>query len=76
MIFYKRFPGDYTRDTIHLSMIEDGAYGRLMDFYYSCEKPLPPDRKAVYRIARATDRAEQRAVDSVLAQFFELATDG
>ncbi|MDN7790464.1 YdaU family protein [Burkholderia contaminans] len=76
MIFYKRFPGDYTRDTIHLSMIEDGAYGRLMDFYYSSEKPLPPDSKAVYRIARATDRAEQRAVDSVLSQFFDLTDEG
>lgn len=76
MNFYKRYTGDYARDTVHLSMVEDGAYNRLMDFYYSTEKPLPPDRKAVYRIARATDKAEQKAVDSVLTQFFLDTADG
>ncbi|AOY93816.1 hypothetical protein BKK79_19925 [Cupriavidus sp. USMAA2-4] len=76
MNFYKRYTGDYARDTVHLSMVEDGAYNRLMDFYYSTEKPLPGDRKAVYRIARATDKAEQKAVDSVLQQFFQGCIDG
>lgn len=76
MNFYKRYTGDYARDTVHLSMVEDGAYNRLMDFYYSTEKPLPSDRKAVYRIARATDKAEQKAVDSVLTQFFLDTADG
>lgn len=76
MNFYKRYTGDYARDTVHLSMVEDGAYNRLMDFYYSTEKPLPADRKAVYRIARATDKAEQKAVDSVLAEFFHGTADG
>ena len=76
MIFYKRFPGDYGRDTVHLSMMEDGAYNRLMDFYYSTEKPLPLDRKIIYRIARATQKAEQRAVDSVLAEFFTHGEEG
>ncbi|MBB3012031.1 YdaU family protein [Cupriavidus alkaliphilus] len=76
MNFYKRYTGDYARDTVHLSMVEDGAYNRLMDFYYSTEKPLPTDRKAVYRIARATDKAEQKAVDSVLSEFFQNTAEG
>ncbi|MBB3006022.1 YdaU family protein [Cupriavidus alkaliphilus] len=76
MNFYKRYTGDYARDTVHLSMVEDGAYNRLMDFYYSTEKPLPADRKAVYRIARATDKAEQKAVDSVLSEFFQDTAEG
>ncbi|SPD47492.1 protein of unknown function [Cupriavidus neocaledonicus] len=76
MNFYKRYTGDYARDTVHLSMVEDGAYNRLMDFYYSTEKPLPADRKAVYRIARATDKAEQKAVDSVLSEFFQDTGEG
>lgn len=76
MNFYKRYTGDYARDTVHLTMIEDGAYNRLIDFYYSTEKPLPSDRKAVYRIARATDKAEQKAVDNVLSQFFQNESDG
>jgi uncharacterized phage protein (TIGR02220 family) len=76
MNFYKRYMGDYMRDTVHLSMAEDGAYTRLMDYYYSTEKPLPADKKIVYRIARATEKAEQKAVDSVLEQFFDLESDG
>jgi uncharacterized protein YdaU (DUF1376 family) len=76
MIFYKRYPGDYSRDTVHLSMIEDGAYNRLIDFYYSSEKPLPLDVKKIYRIARAVEKAEQQAVDMVLEEFFALEVDG
>ncbi|MGO4416425.1 YdaU family protein [Cupriavidus sp. KB_39] len=76
MNFYKRYTGDYARDTVHLSMVEDGAYNRLMDFYYSTEKPLPIDRKSVYRIARATEKAEQKAVDSILSQFFQECATG
>ena len=41
MNFYKRYIGDYLRDTLRLSMIQDGAYGRLIDVYYAEEKPLP-----------------------------------
>ncbi len=74
--WYKRYPGDYLRDTAHLSLAEDGAYGRLLDHYYSTSAPLPPDTVALYRICRAMDDAERRAVDGVLRQFFALRSDG
>ena len=35
MIFYKRYLGDYQRDTGHLSMLEHGAYTLLLDAFYA-----------------------------------------
>jgi uncharacterized protein YdaU (DUF1376 family) len=74
--WYARYPGDYLRDTAHLSLTEHGAYGLLLDHYYSTEKPLPNNKDALYRICRALNDGERLAVDSVLAQFFRLSEDG
>ena len=74
--YYPRFPGDYQRDTSHLSLVEHGAYGLLLDFYYSSEKPLSSDRQSLYRICRAFSKREREAVDSVVGQFFRHAEDG
>ena len=70
MNFYKRFPGDYARDTAHLGLAEHGAYSLLLDILYSTERPLPAARATIYRMLRATGQDEQAAVDSVLDQFF------
>src|SRR5690554_2708956 len=76
MNFYPHHIGDYITATAHLTMIEDGAYRRLLDLYYSTEKELPRDRKALYRLARARTPDEQEAVDIVLEEFFHDADDG
>lgn len=70
MNYYPRFPGDYMRKTMHLSMVEDGAYTRLLDWYYANDKPIPHARR--YAVARATGAAERQAVDAVLGEFFRL----
>lgn len=62
--------GDYQRHTGHLTLAQDGAYRRMMDHYYSTEKPLPADRMALYRICGALEKEERKAVDSVVDQFF------
>ncbi|TXH13476.1 MAG: DUF1376 domain-containing protein, partial [Hyphomicrobiaceae bacterium] len=41
MHHYPFHPGDYMLDTAHLEPMEDLAYRRLLDFYYSSEKPIP-----------------------------------
>ncbi len=71
MNYYPRFPGDYMRKTMHLSMLEDGAYTRLLDWYYANDRAIPHDRR--YAVARATTVGERSAVDSVLSEFFSLA---
>jgi uncharacterized protein YdaU (DUF1376 family) len=70
--WYPRYPGDYLRDTGHLSLTQHGAYSLLLDHTYSTETALPKKRDELYRICKAFKPMEQRAVDSVIRQFFEL----
>ena len=53
MNFYPRHIGDWLTDTSHLTIIEEGAYTRLIDRYYTQEAPLVDDLKAICRIVRA-----------------------
>lgn len=69
MNFYKRYPGDYARDTGHLSLLEHGAYTLLLDRYYSTGA-IPSQRNEVYTLCRASKKSERAAVDKVLSQFF------
>jgi uncharacterized protein YdaU (DUF1376 family) len=74
--FYSFHIGDYMTKTRHLSWEEDMAYRRLLDVYYGTEKPLPVDKKAVYRLVLAHAAKHRQAVDVVLAEFFTLTSDG
>lgn len=74
MNYYRRYVGSYLKKTTKISMIEDGAYTRLLDTYYADEKPLNPGE--VYTIARAMNAAERKAVDSVIEKYFRLGEDG
>lgn len=76
MNYFEYHIGDYIKNTAHLSMLEDCAYRRLIDAYYTREAPLPPERTACYRLARAQSKEERAAVDVVLDEFFELQVDG
>lgn len=70
MNYYERHLGDYAKDTVHLSMLEHGAYTLLLDRYYATEQGLPADQ--VHRLARAKTKEEKAAVDAVLGEFFSL----
>jgi uncharacterized protein YdaU (DUF1376 family) len=74
--FYDRHIGDYLKNTLSLSMLEDGAYNRLLDYYYSEECPLPKNIKEIYKISRAISKKERDAVDAILIKFFTLFEDG
>lgn len=74
--FYKHYLGDYARDTAHLSLMEHGAYRVLLDSYYATERALPVDKGALYRICKAFNAAERKAVDKVAAEFFPVDTTG
>lgn len=76
MNYYEHHLGDYAKDTAHLSMIEHGAYRILLDVYYTREVPLPTDRRACYKLARAQSKEERAAVDYVLEEFFFEQSDG
>ena len=76
MNYYEHHLGDYVRDTVHLSMLEDAAYRRLLDAYYAREKPLPADVKECCKLARAQSKQEREAVEYVLREFFFLSDAG
>lgn len=76
MNYYRRYSGDYLRDTARLSMIEHGAYTLMLDYYYAEESPLPLDVDEIYTMVRAMKPADRQAVDKVLAKFFTKADDG
>jgi len=76
MHHYPHHIGDYRTHTAHLTMVEDGAYRRLLDIYYMHEKPLPADVAAVLRLASARSREERAAVETILREYFTLKEDG
>lgn len=76
MNYYEHHIGDYIKNTAHLSMLEDGCYRRMIDAYYTREAPLPAEKRACYRLVRASSRDEKAAVDVVLEEFFTLEDDG
>ena len=74
MNFYPFHIGDYASHTRHLSLMEDLAYRRLLDLYYTTERALNGSSTDVAR--RIGMLAEQAAVEYVLKEFFEPLEDG
>lgn len=70
--YFALYPKDFEAKTSHLSMIEDGAYNRLLRLCWmtpSCT--IPADEAWVMRRMRAHTDDEKAAVRAVLAEFFE-----
>jgi uncharacterized protein YdaU (DUF1376 family) len=71
MNYYQRHIGDYSKDTGHLTLLEHGVYGTLLDWQYASENSLPQESDANYRICRAFSRTERAAVDRIRSEFFK-----
>ena len=76
MNYYRRYCGDYLRDTADLTLAEHGAYTILLDFYYSMGHPIPGPMPALHRISRADTELERAAVENVVNRFFPLNGEG
>ena len=72
MHFYKFHIGDYMSHTRHLSLLEDLAYRRLLDFYFLHEQPIK-HRDAARQIGM---RDHEEDVLTVLNEFFLSTDDG
>ena len=68
MNYYERHIGDYLKDTAHLSLLEHGVYGRLLDLYYTREAAIPDAQVA--RLIGARSKDELAAMRAVLSEFF------
>lgn len=73
MNYYHRYSGDYIKKTLDLDMVEDGAYTRLLDWMYANERDVPHAKR--YTLTRCQTPVERRAVDTVLAQYFQRSGD-
>lgn len=76
MNYYEHHIGDFLKKTVHLTVVEEGIYRRLLDRYYITEGPLPADVRECCKLARASSRKEREAVATVLKEFFHLEADG
>jgi len=72
MNFYQFHIGDYIKQTVHLTPMEDICYRRLIDMYYETEQPIPAETDRVSRRLRL----DTELVDSVLKEFFTLTENG
>ena len=74
--FYKRHIGDYVKKTSELTLTEHGAYTVLLDHYYATKQPLAEDMKTLFRLCRAQDKRDRKAVEFVATKFFAVGPDG
>lgn len=74
MHYYQFNIGDYASATAHLEPMEDLAYRRLLDLYYSNESPIADDINQVARLIRMRSYCD--AITCVLEEFFTLENDG
>lgn len=72
MNYWPRWISAIKKRTATLSLMQMGAYDRLLDHYYAEEQPLPGTLDECYRIVSATTSAEKDAVRFVLGKFFVL----
>lgn len=72
LAYFPLYPDDFEADTAHLTLAEDGAYNRLLRLCWrtpGCS--VPSDRAWVYRRMRAHNEADQKVVETVIAEFFK-----
>lgn len=74
MNYYSFHLGDYAAHTRHLSLLEDLAYRRMLDLYYTTEAPLPSDPAKVARLIGMREHMQE--VTDVLSEFFTKSEAG
>ena len=68
--WYPMYPGDFIRDTIHLSAEDVGCYIRLINHYYSTGKPIPDDIQVIRKIIGESLQKTRKKLE-VFDNFFE-----
>lgn len=70
--YFPMFAKDYEAKTAHLTILEDGAYNRLLRLCWMTPGcTLPDDEQWIMRKLRARTEEEKEAVRTVLEEFFE-----
>ncbi|MEN4918179.1 YdaU family protein [Achromobacter spanius] len=72
MNYYSHNIGDYAQATMHLSLVEDAIYSRLLRRYYAEEQPIVDNMQQVFRWVGARTEEEKEATAQILSEFFVL----
>tara|TARA_R110000868_G_scaffold139445_4_gene354277 strand:- start:7202 stop:7540 length:339 start_codon:yes stop_codon:yes gene_type:complete len=76
MIYYRRYIGDYRRDTATLSHIDHGTYALLMDEYYAQDGALPRHISELNELCRARTKSGKDSVMRIAQRFFPCDDNG
>jgi len=68
MHYYQFNIKDYSFATIRMSLMEDLAFRRMLDFYYESEKPLPCELKRIAKLIGMNEH--QESIRDVLNEFW------
>ena len=74
MHYYQFNIKDYKAHTDHLSLMEDLAFRRMLDWVYLHEKPLPINPTEIAK--RILMPTHSESIEFVLSEFFDLIEDG
>ena len=74
MNYYAFHVGDYVVHTRHLDLMEDLAFRRMLDLYYTREKPLPDEVEQIGRLIGMRDHLA--VIRDVLNEFFKASAEG
>ena len=72
MEWYPWYYDDFRRDTLHLSLAEDGAYRRMIDEYMRNQGPIPDDDRVIARLL-GISHEEWSTVAKTVRSFFRSA---
>lgn len=75
MHYYTWFSKDYNNATMHLTIVEDMAFRRMLDWCYREEKQLPKNISEICKLIRYTKR-QSKVVKAILDEFFIETEDG
>lgn len=74
--FLPLYTGDYIRDTQHLSLLEHGAFLKLLMYCWDQKGPAPHDERRLMGICNARSKEEITAVYGILEEYFVRMDDG
>lgn len=73
LYFFPLYVSKYEARTTHLTILEDGAYMRLLRLCWATPGcSIPADEAWIMRKMRARSKAERAAIEQVLEEFFRL----
>jgi len=54
--WYKRYPSDFINGTLHLTLVQKGAYSIVLDLIYDRGGPIPDDSRWIARVCGCSTR--------------------